>query len=161
MIVLTETDTTKYFDLFLQSYFRQIFDNSQSAFSFVPDPLIVNDNVRVLLVPDIQTISVVDEYSVPSISLLHIKHFPAKNFQFFQSDHLPLRMIVTFPISSKICSLKRIFLRRIFSFFFKDFLVPNTFSSKVSPIRALSKIHNEHPLVLARSITLGTTKIMV
>ena len=83
MIVLTETDTTKYFDLFLQSYFRHIFDNSQSAFSFVPDPLIVNDNVRVLLVPDIQTISVVDEYSVPSISLLHIKHFPAKNFQFF------------------------------------------------------------------------------
>ena len=66
MIVLTETDTTKYFDLFLQSYFRQIFDNSQSAFSFVPNPLIVNDNVRVLLVPDIQTISVVDEYPVPS-----------------------------------------------------------------------------------------------
>ena len=60
--------------------------------------MIINDDVRVLLVPDIHTISVADDYTVPSISLLNIffihtifnsKHFQCIFIIFPTSNFLP------------------------------------------------------------------------
>ena len=96
----TETNTTNSFNLFLQSYFRYIFVNSQSAFSLAPDQMIINDDVRVLLVPDIHTISVADDYTVPRISLLHLFLIQTIfNSKHFHAYSLYFRHLISCPIS--------------------------------------------------------------
>ena len=69
-----------------------------STLSFDPDLLIVEDDVRVLLVSDIETLSVSDDYPVPIISFLQIfliqtifnsKHFPCIFIIFSTSNFLP------------------------------------------------------------------------
>ena len=91
------------------------------------------------------------------------------SFQIFSWKIFSLRSIFSFS-SQRISRYEYLFLPwflpnnfswMIVSCLFKEIPVPNLFSTRVFPIRVLSKIYNEHELILARVIALCKTTILV
>ena len=77
-----------------------MFVNSQLAFSVAPNQLIVDDDVRVLLISDIQTISIADDYLVLSIYFPHIFLIQTIfNSKYFHAYSLYFQHLICCPIS--------------------------------------------------------------